>query len=264
MDESGTDDDSPILTVGGYLFRKKRAVQFARRAKSLLLRHSVSKPSRPRYFRMTDCVHLEGEFKGFERAESIEINRSMIQLVRRHTEFGFAVLLNEDEYDARLAGRSGLPSAYAFACRIALDMVRRFITKHDYRGDVAYFFETGHAHRANANALLEGMFTSERQQALYHYAGHAFMPKEKAPPLWAGDMMAWHSYADYVRATKNERRRLDFDALLRADLDVYRYYTIEAMTNLADAITQEGIPDDPKPFRSDRAARKASRRGPAS
>ncbi|MES1158856.1 MAG: hypothetical protein ABUL42_03075, partial [Terricaulis silvestris] len=31
MDESGTDDESPVLCVAGYVFRKKKAKQFCRR-----------------------------------------------------------------------------------------------------------------------------------------------------------------------------------------------------------------------------------------
>ncbi len=261
MDESGTDDSSTVLCVAGYVFTKPQAKKFSRQWRAALAKANTGKPTQAEFFRMSDCAHGAGQFEGWDRQDCIAIETALIKHVHKRTEFGYAVTLNEDDYNERLAGRSGMPSAYAFACFAALGMIRRWALKRNYAGEIAYFFESGHEHQRNANGFLDELFTSTRTRDQYWYAGHAFRPKEKDACLQSGDLLAWHAVKHHEREARGEGMRKDLQALVRADHDMRRHYDIPAMERLAKALLEKGIPDDDPPFKPRRASRKASTAG---
>lgn len=259
MDESGTDDRSPLLAVAGYVFWKPQAKKFRRQWISELATSSEGKPTKAQFFRMSDCAHGEGQFAGWSVADRTEIEKRLIKHIRKRTEFGFAVTLNEDEYNDHLAGRHGMPSAYAFACFACLGMVRRWLERNQITDDVRYIFESGHEHERNASGFLNEVFSVGRARADYHYAGHSFSNKDHAPPLQAGDMLAWHAIKNRLRELAGKEPRKDLIALVREDVDRYRHYDLPAMHRLATALQERGIPHDDKPFKARRAMKRTSR-----
>lgn len=227
MDESGTDGRSPKLCVGGYLFIDRQARRFSTQWSKTLAKRGIS------CFHMTDCTNRRGEFSGWTSDECLDLEKELIKKIRQRSLYGFAVSLNESEYNEHLAGRNGLPNdAYPFACFAILGMIRRWAYRTGFAGDIAYFFEAGHQDEGKANAYLNWIFDSPNTRTDFLHVSHTFIDKEKAPPLQAADLLAWHTRKLYVNELEGRPIRRDLKALVR-NTDMRCDYTIDDMKALA-------------------------------
>ncbi len=226
IDESYSDAKPRILCVAGYVFRKSRAKEFGKRWGTYLTR----KKGLP-FFHMVECAHGNGIFKG--RSDCDEIARRLIDETKRWSAYGFAVTVDEDEYDRHTAGKHGLPeNAYGFALLQAMILIRRWANRSKYDGSIAYFFEHGHKHRADAEKFLRWVLKNPEVQARYRYRAHAFVPKETAW-LHPADMLAWEWRLETVRDADPSRRpaRKSLVALVR-EQDTTMDYTDQHLESL--------------------------------
>ncbi len=266
MDESGSHDGSPVLSIAGYVMRKPQASRFTRQWAATLDEANEGKPKRARYFHMKDAREdgPKGEFKGWDYHPDVHaLKLELIRQIRQRTLIGFSVAFNEPDYNRLLAGRGGMPSAYAFGCFAILGMIRRWIERENITKRVAYIFENGHDDATNAEKFVGEMFESARLKDQFNHYSHTWMGKLDAPPLQCADMLAWHTVKEYVSLTDGSNRplRKDFGALIRPDLDLHRKYNIEHLEQLLNGILEKGIPDDPIPY-VPRASRKQKREAP--
>lgn len=220
IDESYDDQAPPILCIAGYIYKKRKAKEFSRDWANYLRRKGLP------YFHMAEAAHTKsGIFKG--RPElAREVEGELIKRTRKMTEIGLATTINEDDYAEFVGPREGMHSAYATALLMFMTQVRRWVNRTGFDGQIAYFFEAGHAHQNDANAFMTWLFESERIAKKYNYAGHAFLPKA-TPGLHPADLLAWQWRLETKRALDPNRtrdRRADLKALLR-DHDVYMDWT---------------------------------------
>ncbi len=266
MDESGTHDGSPVMCVAGYVWRKPQVSRFQKQWAATLAKANIGKPTRARYFHMKDASRPPGgEFKWWDYDDVDLLQRELIHQISKRTLVGHAVAFNEAEYNEILAGRSGMPSAYAFGCFAVLQMIRRWAEREDINQRIAYIFEAGHDDEANARQWIGEIFASPRLKAEHRHFSDSWLPKEDAPPLQCSDMLAWHTVKEHVSAheaaiksTPRRAFRKDFKAVLRPDLDMHRHYEKHHLQQLLDGLLEGGIPDDPIPY-VPRAARKAKK-----
>ena len=210
VDESGSHDDSEILSLAGYVFLKPGAERFTRKLSKVLARWHLP------YFHMVDCAHRAPPFDHLTREECIQVEKQVIDLVRGNSEYGFAVGLNKGAYKDRLTHNlaGSLGGEYSFCVRECFVMVRRWIERTNFDGKVAYFCEAGHSHEKEAHAVISDMLSSPDIKARYRYFSHTFGSKADFLPLQGADLLAWqfHSHLKRDRALPP---RKDFVALLR-------------------------------------------------
>ena len=91
FDESGTHDDSPFVCVAGYLFQKDNATALDTAWRGMLQEKGLS------FFRMSDCAHGTGPFKGWPKIDRTNLESRAIDLVRTYATHGFAasVVVND-------------------------------------------------------------------------------------------------------------------------------------------------------------------------
>jgi hypothetical protein len=210
FDESGSDEGSTALCVAGYLFEKEHCKALDLKWKEVLDRYRLP------YFRMSACAHNQKPFKHLTRDQCIAAEKEMIALINEHALLGVAVAVNEDDYCRWFENRrtpAGTP--YAFCCWQILAGIRTWIIKNNFEGEIAYFFEAGHANQSEANALMKRIFDNARLKSAYRYVGHSFVDKEKVRPVQTADILAWQQATQVKRWQRNDQRvRADFRALV--------------------------------------------------
>jgi hypothetical protein len=209
FDESGTDDGSPVLCVAGYLFDKEECKQLDLKLKEVLDRYRLP------FFRMSACAHNQRPFKHLSRDECIEVEKAMIGLINQHAMLGVAIAVNEADYNTWFEGTNPAGDAYTFCCWQILAGIRTWIIRNKFQGEIAYFFESGHASQSQANAVMNRIFNNPSLRTAYCYVAHAFVNKQKVRPVQTADILAWQQATQVKRWLKNDHSmRKDFRALV--------------------------------------------------
>jgi tRNA nucleotidyltransferase/poly(A) polymerase len=94
----------------------------------------------------------------------------------------------------------GFGHAYPFMCHMAMQSLGQKIARERPGEEIAYIFESGDEHQAEAHTFMSNVLHSPEMKEAYLYKSHAFVPKQDAPPLQAADFLAWE-YARYWERT---------------------------------------------------------------
>lgn len=238
IDESGTHDGSPILTVAGYLFERTQARRFERDWGKVLDKYGLP------YAHMKEAVCCKGVYKdaGMTIGDCENSNRLLIQNIKKRTRFGFGVSVDPAMYSRIVGHYNNAPSAYSFALQGCFTIIRRWVERTGYNGSIAYVFEAGHASQGEANRYIaDALLGSNSAKAKHRYASHNFICKRLAKPLHAADMLAWHYHHFIARRIERgiEKPRADFAALVR-DKDVSIAHDEESLIRFRKQIVDEG------------------------
>ena len=215
FDESGSDDNSPVLCVAGYVFSNDQAKHLDREWRGVLEAHAL------RYFRMSECAHGSGIFRDMSKDERTTVATKMIQIIKRRAERGFAVTVDEAEY--RMVTSAAPPSskplfgdAYSWCVHACIAGVGSWINYHRVSVTTSFFFESGHKSQTAANRTMNLLFDSPLAKAQYGYVTHSFIEKTSFSPIQAADILAWQWAKDYKRRLQGKSRRMDLEELLKA------------------------------------------------
>lgn len=188
-DESWNSASSPYLTIGGLLMTDRQFLE-------LDAAWGETLGSLP-YFHMREG-HYYKHPKVYKRLLDCLMTRGAVLA-------GFASSVDKRQYDHRSrVKRNGQAltywrgTAYSFAVRTYMNLVGIWLQEKDFSTPpyVAYFFETGHANRGDAERIICDIVTDPQyyqQKMGWHYASHRFLDG-KSPigkVLQAGDILAW-------------------------------------------------------------------------
>jgi hypothetical protein len=126
LDESGTNPDSPVTVMGGYVSTMRKWANFERAAVPLLKAHGV------------DVIHgtklwaSKQTFDGWTKEQKQAFLRDLAKLMKRHVLFGFSVTLDNLAYERIIKTRPvGRPdSEFATCFRVCMLYIRRRGTEH--------------------------------------------------------------------------------------------------------------------------------------
>jgi uncharacterized protein DUF3800 len=210
FDESGSDDNSEVLCLAGYVFRKEACVELDAKWRDMLTRYKLP------FFRMSACAHGVHPFDAMSKNERIEVEKEMIALIKEFAAFGMAVTVEPKQFDAIMPKIPEVDSAYSFCAHTCLVAVRWWADQNNYWDDIAYIFESGHRSASQANEIMNRIFNMPDLRASHRYAAHAFADKRKVRPLQAADLLAWQWFTDQKRRMAGGKRpvRKDCYALM--------------------------------------------------
>ena len=100
MDESGTHDGSPVITVSAYLARPAAWRDWTKKW------NAQKKPIK--VVHATDCANLEGEFKGWDDARRNEYVAKLLPVLAESDIPGVVVGIQMHEFEKALSGRQDL------------------------------------------------------------------------------------------------------------------------------------------------------------
>ena len=208
FDESGSHEGSPVLCLAGYVFDKDQCKVLDVGWKEILDRYRLP------YFRMSACAHRAPPFDHLSPQECIDAEKAAIALINNHALLGVAAAVNEAEYQSMFGDNSPGGSPYAYLCWQVLAGIRAWVNRTNFQGDIAYFYEAGHASQREANALMKRIFDHRELREGYRYANHSFVDKQKVRPVQTADILAWQFATQMKRwINKDRRMRADFRAL---------------------------------------------------
>jgi hypothetical protein len=183
----------------------------------------------------------------------------MIGLIRAHAVFGMGTAVVESEYNEVMMGMDqfklpdgsiSLPgTAYSYCCWTALMAVGGWLNRTGFSGDVAYFFESGHKHGAEADQIMHKLATVSETHDVYRYSGHAFVVKEKVPAIQTADILAWQFATDVKKILANKPRRKDYAALIDQRPLEMKFMNRARLTALRDQMeaVMRGLPVPSRP-----------------
>jgi len=186
VDESGSHEGSPVLCLAGYAIDTKQVDYFNGEWKEVLAKYDLP------YFRMSECAHNSGKFKPLLRQDCIDIETRMIGIIKRRVEHGFAVTVNEAEYNRLIGQRTDLyGDAYCKCLRFCVESVTAWRERYSQtNGKVAFIFESGHSSQHRANAMMDQIFNVPALKERHGYPSHVFAAKACVPGLQAADLVS--------------------------------------------------------------------------
>jgi len=206
FDESGSHDGSEVLCVAGYVFEKINCLQLDADWAQVLRDYSLP------FFRMTDCAHGNKPFAHLSKPQRIAAETRMIEIIRKYMAVGVSVTVREsDFYEWTKAPNYLFGSAYTWCCYMCLIGVAGWVYHNKIDAEIAYFFEAGHQHQKQANAVMASVL----DEPDFRYKAHAFLKKQNARPLQSADLLAWQAATFRKRYMKGiTKPRADFRALV--------------------------------------------------
>ncbi len=208
FDESGSHEGSPVLCVAGYLFERDAAKNLSEEW------HTVLEPKGLTHFHMIDCAHGVEEFAELSLDERIDIQTQLIKIIKKYHTRRIVSLMVPDDYQDLMPFHGNMGSDYNYCLWNCLEGVRLWVDEAQFDGDIAYFFESGHASQSEANRIMEFAFANEGSRRPFRYMSHAFVDKKKFPPVQAADILAWQMFTDWKHGAIKRSRRKDFAALI--------------------------------------------------
>ena len=203
MDESGTHDGSPIVTVAAYIARPLTWKAFTNKW------NAKKKPIK--VFHSSECNGFKGEFEGWERAARDALVIRLTEVMRTHNMMGFVTGLDLRSFEKAMAEnpelKEMLPSPYGACFHWTIGNVMRMLDgKTNER--LAFFHEINDYEDDAKDA-----FKFIRENRVHHKSGMtlSFGGKDDFVPLQAADILAYEGFK--LLQNPKARRRPSLEAM---------------------------------------------------
>lgn len=203
-----------VVCVAGYVFTKSRAQALDKSWRKMLDDWGLP------HFRMSACAHGNEPFDTLSKEDHVKVEKEAIGLIHKYALHGVSATVDPTDLAKVKTGHpAGRFSAtpYEFCVWHCVVMVAMWAREKrpGVTHSISYVFESGDAHQSEANAMMKFASTYPNFRDFSMYGGHAFLPKEKARPTQAADLLAWQWFTDSKRRAKpSYRPRKDLEALL--------------------------------------------------
>ncbi len=189
FDDSGTDDGSPFVTIGGPLLSRIQAKEMSRKWAQLIQSNKLEPP-----LHMKDFVG-HGKLSTWPREFKRGLFRDACRIVNEHKLYSVSISISRDEFNHELAEdvRSDLigPYAMAFFTAVALTQgaCQKTVLLKDSR--IAYLVDRGAAHSEQLDAAHKVISDIEKKSGQGNTGTLGFETDDSCAPLQAADMIAW-------------------------------------------------------------------------
>jgi hypothetical protein len=188
--------------VAGYLFEPERCKALEDEWASALGTVGVS------VFHTSDCAYGTGAFAGKSKDERSSVYIKLVNAITRHATKGVAVQISSEEFDEIKPPGWGdrFGGAYAACATFCILEIGSWCRNNSPGENVAYFFEAGQEHSADAHRFMDLVARHALLKDYYRYFSHSFIPKGSIP-LQAADILAWEVNKANVQARKAHKGR---------------------------------------------------------
>lgn len=214
FNESGADDDSPVVCVAGYIFKVGQSIAMEKEWNFFLGEHKLP------CFQMADCVHANKSFEHISLYQRRKIETSAINIINAHIAYGFAISVDKASFNRIMPKSDTSESAYGFCLNTCLAAVRDWADKNDFNGNIAYFFESGHVSQNEANSIMNGVIKNRALKRQFRYFSHSFADRKMLELLQTADILAWAWGNDKYRWQEEPSELLqDIDIMLKKGMN---------------------------------------------
>jgi Protein of unknown function (DUF3800) len=227
MDESGVDDNTPVITVAGYVARPTLWRDWTKRC-------NVAK--RPiKVFHAADCANFHGEFEGWtpERRDPLVIR--LLDVMEASDIPGVVIGLHKTEFLKATEGREDLRAIFGTPYTACFHWVTQTII--NIANELGSLERIGFVHECNDyqhEALDSFSWIKRNGNPAARAIGIQFVGKDDYVPLQAADMLSYEGnkrIRDPSRPERRPWRRLNPDGRI-----VAVHYGRENMPELIDRL----------------------------
>jgi Protein of unknown function (DUF3800) len=192
LDDSGSDDPSPLVTIGGPAMTRIKFRNFSTRWQQMLAKHRIDPP-----LHMTEFIgrgKYVTMFPEMKRALFLDATK----LINTHKEYSVSVAVSQDGFRNELSEdvRKTLIGPYAFAF-FTVVTAHQTMSMHLLTGPLkcAYVVDSGIAFAEQLVAAHSAIVRREKAAvgSTLHTGGLAFQSDVAVPALQAADVIAWAS-----------------------------------------------------------------------
>lgn len=196
LDDSGSDDNSALVTCGGPLMSQGQFRGFARRWAAMYRRNQYSGYVMEPPLHMSDFVgsgKYAGLYPEFKRHFFFDVAR----LINEHKAYSVSIAVSQTDFRTELDEdvRRHLIGAYAFAFFVLI-VANQSLTKHLPHGPyrTAYLVDRGFGHQEQLDQAHALTVRFEKAMGGFRYTGALTTDADDGvPALQAADAIAWAS-----------------------------------------------------------------------
>ncbi len=191
FDDSGTDYNSKVAVVAGYLSSVKLWDKFCRKWTRLLATHGLTQ------LRTSTLESSKGEFKTWDNQRRIEFRKKAHSIISECTYTGIGNPIVKEDFAAtiqdgwvkKVAG-AGMYGWCAQGCIVAIST---WCAQHNYTEPIQMVFEAGTIGQGQVQALFDGLYSDPRIREKWHIRGWSFQDKSVLP-IQAADVLAYECF----------------------------------------------------------------------
>lgn len=194
LDDSGTHDDSPIVTIAGYVMDDAGWSAFETDAAVICERRGLA--SRPLH-----AVDMQQGNPPYEDWSVLNKHAFVAQLclaMKPHAPLGLSLSVTREFYDRRAqeAGRSSVYTPYAWAFQVILNWILTsvLVGKKAREEGVRFVVEQGSKNNAGITRAYEYVAETYADELGSTLRGLSFVPKNHSRAIQMADLIAYYSY----------------------------------------------------------------------
>lgn len=216
LDDSGTDERSPIITMAGYVALAQHWAIFDKRAKKLYARYNITQ------LHATDYHGTKGEFTGWSRETKMRFVSELFELVRKSCVLGVSVSVLKEGYKA--AGlREGLNkniSGYGMCFNIIVEYIHNApeVAALAHHG-VSFRVEKGNKNNPDVRQRFE--YFADHAQLVEVIKTMKFVDKAHSAAIQLADFLAFYSRRHSEKCERERNAKAEHDEPLATMLQIF-------------------------------------------
>ncbi len=204
FDDSGSDDLSPVTTIGGPVMSKDAFIDFGVAWEKLLDHYRIPQP-----LHMTDFVRPHGKHVGIYHELKLSLFGEIAELINGHKLYSVSVAVGQDDFNSGLSDevRKHLigPYGMAFFCSI---LANQSVSEGSliYAAErIAYLLDSGFPFSEQLVGVHASIIRVRRASKKSCFVGSlAFDSDDHVPALQAADVVAWSARRKALGALTDE------------------------------------------------------------
>ena len=205
LDDSGSDDQNPIVTVAGYIARDTEWKVFETEVEQWFSEYRIG------ILHSMKLHNTDGDFKGWTVLRKQTFVARLCRTLSRRAIMGLTASAHKSNYqrDADNSGRKRTITPYSFCFNLVVDWILTGVltgrASHDE--GVALILECGHPNNAEAEQLFYEI--RERHGLSQVLRSISFVPKDICRAIQMADLLAFYSRRNSVSEYEARRRGED-------------------------------------------------------
>jgi hypothetical protein len=196
LDDSGSDDGSPMVTCGGLVMDQPNFKEFSKRWARMYTRNQFAGYTLEQPLHMSDFFNM-GKYAGLYPEFKRALFRDVAKLINEHKRFSASVAISQRDFEKELAKdvRNNLIGPYAFAF-FSIVLFNQLISTKSVQGPfkTAYLVDRGFGHQEQLNQAHDIVVRFEKALGGFRHTGAlATDSDDEIPALQAADAISWAS-----------------------------------------------------------------------
>jgi uncharacterized protein DUF3800 len=190
LDDSGSDEQSPVVVIGGLALDRDSFLRFDGRWRRMLHLHRIKS------LHMTDFVRPHGQYVGMPKELKLSLFREVVEIIRSRKDYSLSASVDNIHYQEvfSIDFYRRVLGPYAVTFISAASVNAKIAGDNGYPDQIAYLVDRGSPFSGQIDLGHRLICLRERGLGLKTYTGTlTFADDENVSALQAADVIAWSS-----------------------------------------------------------------------